>query len=179
MFEHYASEPRVACSKSCAARSRLPESFKTMIKGEQECRACGDKFTPVSNRQVYCKGCAPNRSARARMYRYHGAVPKTPAVEPRPYLPSTGEAPAHRSRRTRYRISEKRWQWMLARYDGMCWVCRSKPAVHVEHDHVTDRVRGVVCYSCNLGLSFLDRPAWVMQAQAYLAEEFDLDAISI
>jgi hypothetical protein len=177
MFEHYASVRAASCSKTCAAQSRSPESFKTRVKDDQECRACGESYTPASNRQVYCKGCAPNRTARARMYRYHGAVPKAPTRELKAYLPGAGEAPSHRHRRTRYRISEKRWRAMLARYDGMCWVCKQRPAIHVEHDHSTGRVRGAACYSCNLGLSFLDRPDWVAQAMAYLAEEVDIDAL--
>jgi hypothetical protein len=52
---------------------------------------------------------------------------------------------------------------------GLCAVCRCQPAVHVDHDHKTGQVRGVVCESCNgfLG-AFGDDPALIEAAIAYL-----------
>jgi hypothetical protein len=42
--------------------------------------------------------------------------------------------------------------------------------VHVDHDHVTERVRGIVCHRCNQRLAVLDDQAWVKSATAYLEQ---------
>ena len=43
---------------------------------------------------------------------------------------------------------------MLERQAGLCPICRrglgDKP--HVDHDHETGEVRGLLCFTCNVGL---------------------------
>jgi hypothetical protein len=42
---------------------------------------------------------------------------------------------------------------------------------HADHNHQTGRFRGWLCARCNLGMSFLDRPAWLENAAAYLRKQ--------
>src|SRR3990167_9771257 len=51
---------------------------------------------------------------------------------------------------------------LIAAQDGQCAICRriSPSTLHVDHDHVTGKVRGLLCFSCNIGLGhFGDEPA--------------------
>ena len=63
---------------------------------------------------------------------------------------------------------------MLRQQDNRCAVCRSEDPGHhgkfsVDHDHTTDRVRGLLCHHCNVGLGhFYDNPSFLLQAAAYL-----------
>jgi hypothetical protein len=41
---------------------------------------------------------------------------------------------------------------MIDRQGGYCIICFDKPAEHVDHDHKTGKVRGVLCFNCNGGL---------------------------
>jgi hypothetical protein len=58
---------------------------------------------------------------------------------------------------------------MLANHGGLCAICREAPAQHVDHDHVTGRVRGLLCFNCNGALGqFRDRRDLMLAAIAYL-----------
>lgn len=53
---------------------------------------------------------------------------------------------------------------------GRCAICgKNDVALCIDHDHDTDRVRGLLCSSCNMGLGhFHDRTDLLMTAKAYL-----------
>jgi hypothetical protein len=58
---------------------------------------------------------------------------------------------------------------MFAAQDGLCAICREAPAEHVDHDHVSGRVRGLLCFNCNGALGqFRDRVDLMLRAVAYL-----------
>jgi hypothetical protein len=58
---------------------------------------------------------------------------------------------------------------MVEQQSGLCALCRIRPAEHVDHDHMTGRVRGVLCFNCNGGLGqFKDSIASLRAAIDYL-----------
>ncbi|WP_158072956.1 MULTISPECIES: endonuclease VII domain-containing protein [Pseudofrankia] len=74
-----------------------------------------------------------------------------------------------RALRSRYRMSEQDLAAMVARQGGLCAICRERPAVHVDHDHRAGWVRGVLCFTCNVGLgNFGDDEARLRLAVRYL-----------
>jgi len=59
---------------------------------------------------------------------------------------------------------------MLAAQDGVCAICKSAPAAHVDHDHETGAVRALLCFNCNGGLGqFKDNPQ-ALHAAAYYVQ---------
>jgi hypothetical protein len=74
--------------------------------------------------------------------------------------------------RHRYGITAEHFDAMFAEQGGLCAVCREAPAVHVDHDHETKRVRGLLCFNCNGALGqFRDRTDLMLRAVAYLRPE--------
>ncbi|MFD4933962.1 endonuclease VII domain-containing protein [Streptomyces virginiae] len=69
----------------------------------------------------------------------------------------------------KYGITEAERDEMIAAQGGVCVICRDAPAEHVDHDHQTGKVRGVLCFSCNAALGqFKDRPDVMRRAAAYV-----------
>lgn len=78
-------------------------------------------------------------------------------------------------RRT-YGVTEAEYQRVLEHQGGRCAICRRKPApgknLHVDHDHRTGVIRGLLCLTCNhdlLGRRDKD-PGLFERAAAYLVD---------
>lgn len=75
----------------------------------------------------------------------------------------------------KYGMTPKDYDEMLARQDGGCALCHKKAPgghgrFHVDHDHKTNVIRGLLCNNCNRGLGFFrDDPVLLAQAISYLA----------
>jgi hypothetical protein len=71
--------------------------------------------------------------------------------------------------RHRYGIGQVDFDEMLLLQGGVCAICGAGDPQHVDHDHRTGRVRGILCFNCNGGLGqFRDDPAILAQAITYL-----------
>lgn len=71
--------------------------------------------------------------------------------------------------RWRYGIEPEDFDRMVAAQNGLCAVCQRKPAAHVDHDHETGEVRGILCLNCNAGIGQLqDDPEVLRSALDYL-----------
>jgi hypothetical protein len=73
----------------------------------------------------------------------------------------------------KYGITIEEYDTMLAAQHGGCAICgrppRSDISLHVDHDHETGRIRGILCFSHNNALAdFGDDPALLAKAIAYL-----------
>jgi hypothetical protein len=69
----------------------------------------------------------------------------------------------------RYGISAAEVDAMIEAQGGLCLICEERPAEHVDHDHLSGAVRGVLCFSCNGGLGqFRDRVDIMAKAITYL-----------
>lgn len=59
-----------------------------------------------------------------------------------------------------YGLTKEAFDVLLASQGGRCGVCRTPLAAgdkktHVDHDHSSNRVRGILCQTCNVGIGML------------------------
>ena len=77
----------------------------------------------------------------------------------------------------KYGITLEDYDRMLEDQGGSCAVCGTehpggKGRFHVDHNHSTGKVRGLLCHSCNVGLGALkDSPEVLLKAATYLLEQ--------
>jgi hypothetical protein len=70
----------------------------------------------------------------------------------------------------RYGLTVEEADALLAAQGGVCAICKTAPAVHVDHDHATGAVRALLCFNCNGGLGqFKDNPL-ALHAAAYYVQ---------
>jgi len=68
-----------------------------------------------------------------------------------------------------YGLTEADVAAMLTTQRGVCAICQAADAVHIDHDHATDAVRGMLCFRCNAALGQLDDdPEVLVRAARYL-----------
>lgn len=71
--------------------------------------------------------------------------------------------------RRRYGIGQADVTRMLMVQGGVCDICGAPDPQHVDHDHRTGEVRGILCFNCNGGLGqFRDSPVFLADAITYL-----------
>lgn len=69
-----------------------------------------------------------------------------------------------------YGITSEDYSLRYLEQSGACSTCRVKaPQLHIDHDHSTGKVRGLLCNDCNSGLGFFkDRSDVLLSAVRYL-----------
>jgi len=77
-----------------------------------------------------------------------------------------------------YGVTPEQYDEMLAAQGGRCAACAGDfpgRGPHVDHDHDTDRVRGLLCHGCNVSLGNVgDSVDRLMQLAAYLLQHEDM-----
>lgn len=132
----------------------------------KKCASCGnvksaDDFTKRSrggvNRQSMCKDCH-NAYCRDRYHKVHA------------------KRRVFARLKKKYNLEAHEYDRMYKAQKGMCKICGEhqsnlKTKLHVDHCHVTKKVRGLLCFNCNRGLgSFRDNVEWLAQAISYLED---------
>lgn len=155
------------CSRCSLDKSRLDSFYQYRGRPKGECKSC-------------TKALSTQRQQRL------GRYPVAPEVRKRQY--AAQKARSHDGRTeasflqkfSRRGLTLDQYHAMAERQDFLCALCGEEPPQQndrrgnvddfvTDHDHQTQRVRGLTCWSCNSGLgSFRDDPDMLRKAVAYL-----------
>lgn len=71
----------------------------------------------------------------------------------------------------KYGLTPDAYRALLEAQSGKCAVCKVNDVAHVDHDHSTGLVRGLLCRECNIGLgNFRDSISFLLSAAQYLEQ---------
>ena len=65
--------------------------------------------------------------------------------------------------RGKYGMGIDEYEHLLQQQGGVCAICHRAPvdrALHVDHDHTTGQVRGLLCAGCNIGMGYFNDNAF-------------------
>jgi hypothetical protein len=83
-----------------------------------------------------------------------------------------------RFRIVRYGITEEQYQQLVTLQENKCAICKREfvRTPHIDHDHTTGEVRGLLCYSCNGAIgNFKDNVKALQNAINYLEKFSNTD----
>ena len=132
---------------------------KTCVKCRQP-KALEDFRKNARGHSPRCKPCA-REDNNAKQARYRASPTNTIKLR---YLES------------RYRITVEEFAKMETEQEGLCAICRKPPGgrwkrLHVDHDHATGKVRGLLCFRCNAMLGHAqDDTETLVRGARYLLE---------
>lgn len=92
--------------------------------------------------------------------------------------PESAEKRRIRALKKLYGITVKQYEMMMCLQGGVCAICGKPPKkkrLSVDHDHVTEAVRGLLCFFCNRRILGRGREKAEIheRAAAYLRRDFD------
>ena len=147
---------KIYCSKKCKQRAtnirRWPDSKDNppkAILSTDSCAGCGAEFVPrrAGRQQLYCSSACRMRITSRRRFKE---------------LLDDPVGHAERKRYLRTKHFEKKYGISLDARDAMilgrgsrCDICGDVADLHVDHDHDTDEIRGMLCFNCNVALGYM------------------------
>jgi hypothetical protein len=121
------------------ARKKSSKPRAAQRYAPRTCESCNSDYVPAARQQRFCATCGVD----THLLKRHG-------------------------------ITSADYQTLIEAQHGLCAICSLKlnklPSnqVHIDHDHKTAYVRGIVCLQCNLRLAVLEARDWCEKAEAYL-----------
>lgn len=128
------------------------------------CPDCGIRYP------VYKAGRFPKRCAKCTDIRYE--------IEQRKYLPHKYNNYRVKTTDGYFRVDKKVIDDLFCQQFGKCAICgtpfittKTSRGFSIDHDHVTHRIRGLLCGSCNLAIGLIrDNIETSKQITKYLIE---------
>lgn len=142
--------------------------------GRKICTKCGDRFDVVRVTQKKRRRCDPCLRAAASEWARNN--------------PDTLKRYIKERRFDRFGITETEYMSLFESQSGACKICERSLLTdltpHIDHDHSTGKVRGILCGNCNTGLGlFADSRRLLSAAIDYLddtsASNNGLEAVKV
>jgi hypothetical protein len=165
----------------CGEIKPLDDFYETagMADGHRhDCKVCNlaakkarTALNPQANRDRVVRWQQQNRERYLAKQREYAESGRKKAVDRRSYLKRT------------YGLTVEQYRAMLETQGGVCAICKQpRPenrTLHVDHDHGTGEIRGLLCFRCNNALGDFEEQYQLFQRAAnYLDRDDELAALA-
>ena len=152
------------CSKCNQEKiySEFPTSKREKSGVSYECKSCRHLYY-LKNREKFIRASRENRvKNRERILEYKKKYTERNreriAKYQKKYREENRESKIAHYYLSKYGLTPEQRADMFQKQEGKCAICRNPFQnalyTHVDHDHKTGKVRGMLCYSCNLLIGF-------------------------
>jgi hypothetical protein len=147
---------------------------KTEVRTKEStrCRSCGLKFAWSSKKQSVSAKKEKRKIYAAQYFQKN----KEKIYQKIKLNPPTKESTKKYNFKYLYNLSMEEFNELLYIQQGRCWICRClfnniKKKAMVDHNHSTNKVRGLLCHSCNVAIGLLkDNIGYLQNAINYLKD---------
>ena len=160
--------------KKCGAEKPLDDFYRAagMRDGHRnECKVCD----LAAKHERYM---ADPAKAMARVKRWQQANPDRVSATQRARRarPEIKRADRARHLRNKYGVTIEQYDDLLASQGGGCAICGREPrpdiSLHLDHDHESGQLRGILCFRCNNALGDFDDDMSLLRAAVRYIESY-------
>lgn len=136
------------------------------------CEICGTDFQPYHSKQKVCPAKSCRKEASNKRVRKFMKTEKGKALRKR----NNESVPTQAAKRkyhasSRFGITAEEYNDWFLKAGHECELCGSTTKLALDHDHVTGKIRGVLCVNCNTSIGKLgDSVEGLRKALSYLEE---------
>lgn len=163
-------------------RERILDKLSSQTKLEMEkkkrtlvCPICKEEFFTYNKRTKYCEKIECKKAANSNRGNKFRKLNKEYLKNYYKDYKMTNKEHRKLSERTRhlrikYGITLEDYNRMFTEQEGRCLICGvKKEKLHVDHNHLTGKVRSLLCFHCNAGLGhFHENTDLINKAIEYL-----------
>jgi hypothetical protein len=126
-----------------------------------------------SNKKTYLKNKGKNSKYKLEWQRRYR---KEHAEEARKYAREYKRTKQQQHRLKTYGITQEMYDFLKQRQNNSCGICGrmfiDKTSPQIDHCHKTGKVRGLLCWNCNIRLGYLENEIFQAQSKKYLQCEY-------
>lgn len=117
----------------------------------------------------WCKGCC---QAQSTIY-YANNKEKAKLAHKNWAVKNKEQIKIHKIKSS-YGITKEQYEAMIKK----CYICHKVENLVIDHNHISGRVRGILCSSCNKGLGFFkDNPTSLYRAGDYILGQLEVPEV--
>jgi len=155
---------KMKCNK--CGEEKTPNKFPKR-KADKRCNSCVNEYKRAyysANKEEInrrCRELSPSRRKQKAIYnsRYYNSHKEESHKTSRRYV-----------LKNTYGMSEDDRDNLINKQEGRCAICKKFAELVIDHDHSTQKVRGMLCRKCNLAIGhFEDDITYMASAIKYLS----------
>lgn len=73
--------------------------------------------------------------------------------------------------KSRYNVTLEFYEKLYKKQKGKCAICNQEKELHIDHNHKTEKIRGLLCWACNISLGYMkENIKYILNMIKYLKE---------